>query len=278
MTLRDFEKYGKGVEKLEAAVESGQVSHAYIFEGEKTIDKEGLALAFARALLCPEKPGIGCGACPTCRKITDGNYEDLYTVKPQQASGKKSKVSSIRDADVEELQERLITKPSAGDRNIAIISSAGLMTKRAQTRFLKTLEEPAPGTVIMLLTENVFDLLPTINSRCVTVRLAETTGEERPELADQAAEILGMIERKSFFFDIKELLDKVISSREDAYNLLYAMEDEIGRDIEEGGRKYGLKACSAAVELIEKTKRTVRANVSYNYAVRALILKLEDII
>lgn len=223
MGLSKYRKYGKAAEKLKDAVNSGIVSHAYIIEGDHNIDKMGFSRAFAQALICRQMPGEGCGRCVECRKIQDGNYEDLYVVEPEDTTTRKTGTSSIKDADIEELQVRLKSRPTAGDHNIAIIAGGDTMTPRAQTRFLKTLEEPPEGTVIMILSENSEELLPTINSRCVNIRLYDLEGSSESSGTEAASRIIGMIMNKAFFFDVKEELDNAVKSRNDAYAFLDAV-------------------------------------------------------
>ena len=122
MTLSAYGKYGSAASKLGDAIRSGIVSHAYIIEGDSNIDKIGFARAFCQALTCSEMPGEGCGKCVNCRKIADGNHEDLYVVEPDDTTASKNGTDSIKDAAVEELQVRLKEKPAAGDHNMAIIS------------------------------------------------------------------------------------------------------------------------------------------------------------
>ena len=203
MGLSDFERYGSAAEKLRAAIGSSMVSHAYLIEGDSNADKVGFAKAFAMALLCGEDPGSGCGICPVCRKIAHESYDDLYIVRPED-KGTTSATSSVKDEQVEKLQAALKARPAAGDRNIAIISGADTMTPRAQNRLLKTLEEPNAGAVIMLLSENADQLLPTIDSRCVRVRLVSEGAEDDADAVIFAREILQMITEKAFFFDIKK--------------------------------------------------------------------------
>ena len=116
MTLSAYGKYGSAASKLGDAIRSGIVSHAYIIEGDSNIDKIGFARAFCQALTCSEMPGEGCGKCVNCRKIADGNHEDLYVVEPDDTTASKNGTDSIKDAAVEELQVRLKEKPAAGDR------------------------------------------------------------------------------------------------------------------------------------------------------------------
>lgn len=278
MGLSKYRKYGKAAEKLKDAVNSGIVSHAYIIEGDHNIDKMGFSRAFAQALICRQMPGEGCGRCVECRKIQDGNYEDLYVVEPEDTTTRKTGTSSIKDADIEELQVRLKSRPTAGDHNIAIISGGDTMTPRAQTRFLKTLEEPPEGTVIMILSENSEELLPTINSRCVNIRLYDLEVNSESSGTEAASRIISMIMNKAFFFDVKEELDNAVKSRNDAYAFLDACETLIGERVREQNESMPPEAAERSTQLIEETRRAVKAGASYNYMIRGLVLRLGDIL
>ena len=278
MGLSKYRKYGKAAEKLKDAANSGIVSHAYIIEGDHNIDKMGFSRAFAQALICRQMPGEGCGRCVECRKIQDGNYEDLYVVEPEDTTTRKTGTSSIKDADIEELQVRLKSRPTAGDHNIAIISGGDTMTPRAQTRFLKTLEEPPGGTVIMILSENSEELLPTINSRCVNIRLYDLEGNSESSGTEAASRIIGMIMNKAFFFDVKEELDNAVKSRNDAYAFLDACETLIGERVREQNESMSSEAAERSTQLIEETRRAVKAGASYNYMIRGLVLRLGEIL
>ena len=136
MSLRDYNEYKRLIERISKAIINANVSHAYIIEGDSCIDKEAFAKDFIKAILCLEEPGFGCDRCVNCRKIDHDNYEDMYILRADELS--------LKDAAVSGLQENLKNKPSAGNRNIAIIEGADSMTPRAQNRLLKTLEEPNP--------------------------------------------------------------------------------------------------------------------------------------
>ena len=259
MTLSAYGKYGSAASKLGDAVRSGIVSHAYIIEGDNNIDKMGFARAFCQALTCREMPGEGCGRCVNCRKIADGNHEDLYVVEPDDQTAAKTGTNSIKDAAVEELQVRLKEKPTAGEHNMAVIADADTMTTRAQTRFLKTLEEPPDGTVIMILSENSEELLPTINSRCVNIRLYDVSGSDSTEGTEEAEKILRMIINREYFADVKAELDKAVKSRQDAYVLLDGMESMVG-SIVKGRSELRMEAGQAmeGTQLIEETRRDIK--------------------
>lgn len=274
MGLRAYGKYGDAGDKLSQAIRTGRISHAYIIEGDHNVDKLGFAMEFVKALLCPEDPGEGCGLCSTCRRVENGNYEDLYLVQPDRDD--KKATLSIKDADIEELQANLKMKPTGGDRNIAIIDGCDGMTPRAQNRFLKTLEEPAPGTVILLLSENKENLLPTIRSRCVHYRLNTPADAGELPMLQLAEDLLDMVRRNEFFYDMKERLDQEITDRKSAYAFLDAMETAMGNALRKGNSTSGDDYLIYGVQWIEKTRANIRRNVGFKYAIRYLILKLEE--
>lgn len=123
MSLRDYNEYKRLIERISKAIINANVSHAYIIEGDSCIDKEAFAKDFIKAILCLEEPGFGCDRCVNCRKIDHDNYEDMYILRADELS--------LKDAAVSGLQENLKNKPSAGNRNIAIIEGADSMTPRA---------------------------------------------------------------------------------------------------------------------------------------------------
>ena len=301
MGLSDFSEYGNSIKRLKSAILNSMVSHAYLIEGDYNTDKQGVARAFAAAVLCREDPGEGCGVCRTCRNIKSGYYEDLYMIEPESKSKGSGQALSIRDAQIEELQVRLKSVPTAGDRNIAVIADADSMTARAQTRLLKTLEEPNPGTVIILLSENSELLLQTIRSRCVKIRLnsyasgraggAAGTGEvprdarteegseggSETDMRMYADEIRKMIVHKDFFFDVKEKLDAVIKSRKDAYAFLDGMEFVLEGYLRSGNDLITSGALTDDIGYVEQARRDIRRNATFKYCVRNLVLKMRGI-
>lgn len=284
MSLDKWKSDEKLIERISKAIRSGSVSHAYIIEGDSCVDKEDFAKDFLKAICCEKRPGLGCsdgpmdGAtvsdagekCLSCRRIDHGNCEDLYIVRAEGATTK-----SVKDDAILELQENLKKKPT-GSRNMAIICNADTMTKRAQNRLLKTLEEPTPGTVIILLSENRENLLDTIKSRCIFYRLGggeETDGEK---LRDANRLVDALIEGENFF-EMKQLLSKSMKSREDAFRILDGME-RIYRNLllekDPRGRLLKREQIFRAVELIEEARRDLIMNVNYNYALKNLMLKI----
>lgn len=268
MNLTGFQGNEKLIQRLIATIQNETLSHAYIFEGEAALDKLAFAKAFVKAVLCEEEPGIGCDSCSTCRKIEHDNYEDLFFVA---AEG-----SSIKDEAIEKLQERLKIKPY-GKRNIAVISDADTMTLRAQNRLLKTLEEPAPGTILILLSENIENLTNTILSRCVKFRLNYYGRESYEGMLDKAAEIADLLMEGAPFYKRKEAVAQVLKEGEQVMAFLDALE-KVYRDFliipSEKGRLYKQSQIYRNVSLIEETRRQLLKGVSKSYALKDLMIKI----
>ena len=153
------------IQYIRNAVTSGQVSHAYIMNGDRGSGKKLLASLFAMTLLCEKKGPDPCNNCHSCKQANSGNHPDIIRVtheKPNTIS-----VDDIR----EQVNNTVAIKPYQGPYKIYIIDRAELMTPQAQNALLKTIEEPPEYAVFMLLTENAEVLLPTINSRCVMLKL-----------------------------------------------------------------------------------------------------------
>lgn len=147
------------------AVMEDRVSHAYILNGERGSGKKMLASLFAMTLLCEKHGPDPCNECHSCIQAESGNHPDIIRVtheKPNTIS-----VDDIR----EQVNNTIDIKPYQGPYKIYIIPEADRMTAQAQNALLKTIEEPPKYAVIFLLAENAELLLPTINSRCVMLKL-----------------------------------------------------------------------------------------------------------
>lgn len=150
---------------IQNAVKMEQVSHAYIMNGERGAGKKLLAYLFAMTLLCEKGGPEPCNTCHSCKQAESGNHPDIIRVTHE-------KPNSISVEDIrEQVNNTIMIKPYQGPYKVYIIDHADLMTVQAQNALLKTIEEPPRYAVIMLLTENAQLLLPTINSRCVMLRL-----------------------------------------------------------------------------------------------------------
>ena len=148
------------VTHLKNAVQTGKVSHAYLFSGEKGSGKHMLATYFAMALECQEQEDVPCMHCPSCKKALSGNHPDIKRIVPESASSLG--VEALRTQLVEDVSIRPYERPY----KVYIVDDADLMTVQAQNAILKTIEEPPAYAVVILLSENSDRLLETIRSRC----------------------------------------------------------------------------------------------------------------
>lgn len=153
------------IKYIQSAVEYGQVGHAYIMNGERGAGKKMLASLFAMTLLCEKGGSEPCNTCHSCRQAESGNHPDILWVTHE-----KPGTISVDDIRTQ-VGDTVMIKPYQGPYKVYIIDHAELMTQQAQNALLKTLEEPPEYVVFLLLTENAEALLPTINSRCVMLKL-----------------------------------------------------------------------------------------------------------
>ena len=150
---------------ISSAVENNRVSHAYILNGERGSGKKMLANLFAMTLLCETGDNEPCGKCHSCKQAESGNHPDIIRVTHE-------KPNSISVDDIRtQVNNTVDIKPYQGPYKFYIIPQADMMTPQAQNAILKTIEEPPSYAVFLLLTENAETLLPTINSRCVMLKL-----------------------------------------------------------------------------------------------------------
>lgn len=144
---------------LKRVISGGKIPHAFLFTGIEGVGKTTTALAFCQAINCMEPVNReGCGSCLICRQMISGNFPDLIFIEPE---GQNIKIEQIRD-----LNRSLSFKPVTGAYRVIVINRAEIMTPEAANSFLKTLEEPPLGNVIILKVKEPLDLLPTIVSRC----------------------------------------------------------------------------------------------------------------
>ena len=178
------------IRHLKNAMQTGKVSHSYIFTGEAGSGKKLLATTFAMTLQCEEGGTEPCQKCDSCKKAIGKNHPDIIMVNHE-------KPGTIT---IDEIREQVIhdvaIKPYCSPHKIYIIPDAEMMTPQAQNALLKTIEEPPEYAVIMFLTTNADALLPTIQSRCVRLDLKVVDDSlvkkylmERLQVPDYQAEI-----------------------------------------------------------------------------------------
>lgn len=147
------------------ALARGQLHHALVLVGPRGVGKATFARGLGCALLCRERPGLGCGGCPTCQRVLAGNHPDVDWLLPDGKAGLIS-VDSARACHV-----RQAHAPYEGPAYLVVVDPADALGEAAGNALLKTIEEPRPGVHFALLTTNLQGVLPTILSRSLPVRL-----------------------------------------------------------------------------------------------------------
>lgn len=154
----------RSIEILKNAMRSDRVSHAYLFQGPGGVGKRMVADAFAAALLCESTDDQeACGSCGSCARFEAGNHPDSHILEVPEGK------SRIPIEAFHALEADLQLTPHGGRRRVAIVDPADLLSREAQHAFLKTLEEPRPDTIIILITARPSALPGTIISRCQRV-------------------------------------------------------------------------------------------------------------
>lgn len=155
-------------EFLQKLLKPGSRPHALLFYGMGGIGKKMLALHFAKTFLCKSTSKKPCGICESCRLMDIENnsfaHPDFYLLTAEEA-GKDIKIEQVK-----EMAKQAAFAPVLSEHKVCIIDDAGQMTAEAANSLLKLLEEPPPGWMFILITQQAGRLLPTVLSRVVRLR------------------------------------------------------------------------------------------------------------
>jgi len=198
-------------------LENDQLSHAYLLYGQVGTPLMETALFLAKSILCDSPNPLACNSCLTCLRIDDGNYSDFIVFDGSKSTIKKEDIATI------ESSFELKAFESKGTR-IYILHLIENMTTEAINALLKFLEEPGSKIYAFLTTNNENSILPTITSRCQTLRLKMI---ERNEVIKQAIE-LGCVEENaellSYQFNSGELINDKLSDEDFSETFLIVKE------------------------------------------------------
>jgi DNA polymerase-3 subunit delta' len=183
------------VDMLRKHVTHGATRHAYLFTGPSGLGRRTLALRFAQALNCTQRPqpGVPCGNCRDCRQIEAMSHPDLTIIQAENEGG-TLKVEQVREA-----RRSLSLTPYQSRYRVSIFLRFQEAKDSAANALLKTLEEAPSYAVLILTADNPEQLLPTIVSRCEVLRLRPVPIERLAEFlkahgaADEKARLIAHI-------------------------------------------------------------------------------------
>jgi DNA polymerase-3 subunit delta' len=226
MAFQEVTGHARLLSLLARAIARDSLTPSLLLSGPAGVGKRLTATAIAQALNCTsvaqgvlsagalaqadstvEEAGTACGKCPACRRIARGVHPDVQTIEP-------GDMGSIKIEQVREAIDRAVFRPFEGRRRVTIIDEADALVDAAQNALLKTLEEPLPASVFILVTARPDMLLPTVRSRCAHLRFGRL----------QVAEVAEVLERQHGY------------SHADALTAAAASDGSVGRalDLETG--------------------------------------------
>jgi DNA polymerase-3 subunit delta' len=189
MSWQEIREHDDVVEQFRRALARGRLASSFLFTGPAGVGKRTFALKLAQALFCqtrPEEALDPCGVCPSCVQVASLTHPDLELVaKPADKSfiPVELLIGDREHRRREGLCHNIAMKPSLGGRKIAVIDDADYLNAEGANSLLKTLEEPPPRSVLILIGTSPAKQLPTIRSRCQLMRF-------RPLPVEVVAELL----------------------------------------------------------------------------------------
>jgi hypothetical protein len=187
MPFRDIVGHRRLIDLLARSIQRDALPPSLLFSGPASAARE-TAVAVAQALNCTNLvvndgalPIDGCGRCSACTRIARGMHPDVLVLEPGDSGA--IKIEQVRD-----VVERTSYRPFEGRRRVVTVTEADALVPQAQNALLKTLEEPPPSSVFILLTSHPDVLLPTVRSRLITLVFPETGPADVDEDARDVAE------------------------------------------------------------------------------------------
>ena len=224
MPFREVVGHRRIVALLARAVAGDSLPPSLVFAGPSGVGKRLTALATAQLVNCQSRtgapPGIdACGVCASCTRIARGVHSDVIVIGP--GDNGSIKIEQIRD-----VVDRAAYRPFEGRCRVVIIDGADGLVPAAQNALLKTLEEPPPASIFLLVTAQPDLLLPTVRSRCPRLRFGPLPDEDLVSAllargrTEKEARAVAVTANGSLQRALESLADDLIEGREVAEQVL----------------------------------------------------------
>ncbi len=256
---------------LENIALSGWQFHAYIFsldEGGSSERKTRIANAFIKKMLIAESGDA------YCKKVDAGNFEDMLIIK------KDEKEASLTKSKIERMQDFLMRVPLAGEKRYVIVESADTLREDTQNFLLKTIEEPSPGSIIILLCDNHDRLLKTLHSRAMSFVFDAFDEPLYMRREEAASALIGIVLKGSPFFELNDYISQYINDKDEAIEIMECAE-VIVADYLCGRRKSAFADREAVrrrlyrlIEELEAAKKSIRGSTKPAYALKKAVFSI----
>ena len=173
-----IDSFTAALDGLKQGYETGRLAHAYLVVGSPRGNALAFAESFIQFLFCREKTKP-CGTCRECRQIQDHVHPDVMWIAPE-SKARRILIGDDEEEGIRKLNRFVSLTPYSGQRKVGVVLEADRMNESAANAFLKTLEEPPGSSLLLLLTNSVQNLLPTIVSRCQRIVLSAAQEDEGP--------------------------------------------------------------------------------------------------
>ena len=278
--LADCSKNRSNLKILNYSIDTGSLSHAYIFCGNSINLLFNIALSFAASINCENN---GCGSCHVCRNTLKGIYENIIILEPEG--------NFITMDRVIQLQKFMSVSAYSPGYKVCIIREADLLNKEAANRLLKTLEDPPDEkSIFILLTEDLPAIMPTVSSRCIIFEWDFLNAEKnnimnldeelfRKLINEGITGMLSSADGNSY----KDCLELAARINEYIKGSFKNDDEEEGRSLVEmykktGAAKNEIKKLEESLKAKNKRKLNKFINLGINYVFDIIAAWLEDIL
>lgn len=276
----------KFLDVIEKTLQNNKLSHAYLIEVNENLDNMRYIYSFIKLILCQtgvnKIDNINCNKCNICNLVDQGNYPDLKIIE--------SIGQSIRKEQLIDLQDEYKNKSLLNNKMIYLIKNAEKLNQASANTILKFLEEPEDDIIAILLTDNRYNVLDTILSRCQILTL--NSDSVSLSLDDKDIEIINFIQKKDLLFiNYKHIISDIFTDKDVTKNILTNIEKFYLKYLEDFSNnnlfiyeKYNIKFKSTDIEkftkyvnIIEEYLLKLKYNVNFKLWLDSLFAKLMEV-